>query len=333
MLEAVSPPVGLVTPSRSGRRPRVLLVDDHRQVLDTVSAMLSGEFEVAGAATSGAEAVEIAHQVKPDAIVLDVNMPGVDGFQTCRVLESSGFANTPIVFLSMHDGDEIVGEAFRCGGRGYVLKTRVGNDLASAITHALGGRVFVPSLSSLLRLATGATHAMQLHDEVESFVDDVAALFDLALRRGDATCVIATRQIREGIGDRLRARGWDVGGSSGHKRYLTVDAADALNRFMRNGLPDPNLLAEIAVELDQYRRAVCDGPGSRLTVFGNMVMALHAAGNTRAMIALEREWNRMTHGLPILTLCGYGSPCFHDSPGLWADACAEHWAVSHARHL
>ena len=321
------------SPSKSVRRPRVFLVDDHRQVIHTVSAMLSRDFEVVGAATSGAEAVEQAHHVKPDAIVLDVNMPGLDGFQTCRALESSGLAKTPIVFLSMHDSDEIVGEAFRCGGRGYVLKTRVGHDLASALNHALGGRVFVPSLSSLLRLATGATHAMQLHDEVDSLVDDVAAFFDLALRRGDATYVIATREIREGINERLRARGWNVGGSSGHKRYLAVDAADALNRFMRNGLPDPNLLAEIAVELDQYRRAVCDGPGSRLTVFGNMVMALHAAGNTRAMIPLESEWNRVTAGLPILTLCGYGSTCFHDSPGLWPGACAEHWAVSHARHL
>lgn len=311
----------------------MLLVDDHRQVLDTVSAMLSSEFEVAGAVTSGGEAVERAHHVKPDAIVLDVNMPGLDGFQTCRALESSGFAETPIVFLSMHDADEIVGEAFRCGGRGYVLKTRVGNDLSSALNHALGGRVFVPSLSSLLRLATGSAHAMQLHDDVETFVDDMAAFFDLALRRGDATCVIATREIREGIGDRLRARGWDVGGSSRHKRYLAVDATDALNRFMRNGLPDPDRLAEIAVELDQYRQAVCDGPGSRLTVFGNMVMALHAGGNTRAMIALESEWNRLTHALPVLTLCGYGSTCFHDVPGLWSQACAEHWAVSHARNL
>ena len=308
-------------------------MDDHRQVLDTVSAMLSGDFNVVGTATDGAQAVETANQFKPDVIVLDVNMPGLDGFQTCRALGSSGLAGTPIVFLSMHDADEIVGEAFRCGGRGYVLKTRVGNDLASALDHALNGRVFVPSLSSLLRLATGTVHAMQMHDDVTSFVDGLAAFFDLALRRGDATYVIATREIREGIDDRLRARGWDVGGSSGHKRYLAVDAEDALSRCMRNGLPDPDRVAEIAVELDQYRRAVCDRPDSRLTVFGNMVMALHAGGNTRAMGALERDWNRMTRGMPILTLCGYRSTCFHESSGLWSEACAEHWAISHARDL
>jgi DNA-binding NarL/FixJ family response regulator len=311
----------------------VLLVDDHRQVLVTVSAMLSADFEIVGEATDGARAVETAHQVQPDAIVLDVNMPGLDGFQTCRALASSGLAATPVVFLSMHDADEVVGEAFRCGGRGYVLKTRVDSDLASALDHVLGGRVFVPSLSSLLQLATGNAHAMQVHSDAESCVDDLAQFFDLALRRGDATCVIATEEIREGLGDRLRARGWDIGGPGGHKRYQAIDARDALRRFMRDGLPDPDRLAEIAVELDQYRRAVCDGPASRLTVFGNMVMVLHADGNTRAMIALEHHWNRLTRQLPILTLCAYGSSCFHGAPGLWPDVCAEHWAVSHARNV
>ena len=142
---------------------------------------------------------------------------------------------------------------------------------------------------------------MQLYDGVESFVDGLAAFFDLALRRGDATCVIATRPIREGLRDRLRARGWDVGGSSGHKRYLAIDAADALNRFMRNGLPDPDRLAEVARELDEYRRAESEGGTSRLTVFGNMVVSLSADGNAPAVIALESLWNRLTHDLPFLT--------------------------------
>jgi hypothetical protein len=81
---------------------------------------------------------------------------------------------------------------------------------------------------------------------------------------------------------------------------------------MRNGLPDPDRLAEIAAELDQYRRAVSEGATSRLTVFGNMVVSLSADGNAPAVIALESLWNRLTHGLPFLTLCGYDSCCFHD---------------------
>ena len=103
------------------------------------------------------------------------------------------------------------------------------------------------------------------------------------LRRGDATCIVATKRIREGLGNRLRTRGWDVGGSSGHERYLAIDAADALNRVMRNGLPDRDRLAELAGELDQYCPAVSEGATSRLTIFGNIVTLLSADGNTQAL--------------------------------------------------
>jgi DNA-binding NarL/FixJ family response regulator len=320
-----------ILPPGAGPRPKVLVVDDHRQILDTVSGMLSEDFDVAGVATDGAEALEIASEVHPDVIVLDVDMPGLDGFETLRALEQVGFPTTPVVFMSMHDEDEIVTEAFRCGGRGYVLKSRVGRDLVNALDQALLGRVFVPSLGVLSQLAHNGGHAMQVLDSEESFLDGMAAFYDHALRRGDATCLIATRDIRAGLADRLRVRGWDVGGSSGHKRYRAVDAAEALDRFMRDGLPDRELLAEIATEVDEYRRAVTDGARSRLTICGNMSMLLGSQGNTRGALALENAWGSLTHALPFLTVCWYDSSCFHDGvPELWPGVCREHWALSHA---
>jgi Response regulator receiver domain len=59
-------------------------VDDHRGVLDTVSGLLADDFDVVGVATDGSQALQAAHQVTPDAIVLDVGMPGLDGFQTAE---------------------------------------------------------------------------------------------------------------------------------------------------------------------------------------------------------------------------------------------------------
>jgi CheY-like chemotaxis protein len=306
-------------------------VDDHRHVLDTVSALLADDFDVVGVATAGAEAVDLVSEVHPDVIVLDVDMPGLTGFQTFRELEQAGLPETPVVFLSMHDADEIVGEAFRCGGCGYVVKSRVSRDLASALDQALRGRLFVPSLASLFELARGGGHAMQLHRGVESLLEGLADAFSFALQRGDAACIIATERVRDGLADRLRRRGWDVGGSSGHHRYLVIDAADALNRFMRNGLPDRDRLAEIAAELDQYRLAVGEGAAPHLTIFGSMVESLSAEGNAEAVVALESLWNTLTHGLPFLTLCGYEASCFHDGvPDLWSRVCTEHWALSHS---
>jgi AmiR/NasT family two-component response regulator len=65
--------------SSGAPKPRVLLVDDHRDILDRVSALLVDDFDVAGLATDGRQALDLARQVDPDVIVLDINMPGLDG--------------------------------------------------------------------------------------------------------------------------------------------------------------------------------------------------------------------------------------------------------------
>src|SRR5262245_49476101 len=171
-------------PAKAGPKPRVLLVDDHCQVLDTVSAMLSDDFDVVGVATDGAQAVDTACKVTPDVVVLDVDMPALTGFQTLQALKHAGVPPAPAVFLSLHDSDEVVGEAFRCGGLGYVLKSRVRRDLTVALQQALRGRVFAPSLRSLFELVNGGGHAMQVHRGAEPFLDGLADVFDLALRRG-----------------------------------------------------------------------------------------------------------------------------------------------------
>ena len=71
-------------------KPRVLLVDDHRGVLDRVSALLADEFDVAGVATDGRQALDAVRRIAPDLVVLDINMPGLDGFQTKRELDGAG---------------------------------------------------------------------------------------------------------------------------------------------------------------------------------------------------------------------------------------------------
>src|SRR5262245_22953970 len=101
----------------------------------------------------------MAARLDPEVIVLDVEMPGLDGFQSLQALQQGGFARTPAVFLSMHEGNEYVSEAFRCGARGYVVKPRVSRDLASALDQALLDRAFVPSLMPLFELANGGMHA------------------------------------------------------------------------------------------------------------------------------------------------------------------------------
>src|SRR5262245_13405584 len=95
----------------AGAKPRVLLVDDHRGLLDRVSSLLSDDFDVAGVFTDSRQAIEAAPTIAPDIIVLDINMPGLDGFQTMQALEQAG-SRAPVVFLTLYDSEDYVAEAF-----------------------------------------------------------------------------------------------------------------------------------------------------------------------------------------------------------------------------
>ena len=96
-------------PRSSGKKPRVLLVDDHRGVLDRVSTLLASDFDVVGVATDGRQALSRAIDLDPDAIVLDINMPEYHGFRTMRALEQIK-SRAPVVFLSMMDTPEEISE-------------------------------------------------------------------------------------------------------------------------------------------------------------------------------------------------------------------------------
>jgi len=310
-------------------KPRVLLVDDHQGVLDIVSSTLRDTFEVVGLATDGRQALEMARRLDPDAIVLDINMPGFNGFETMRALERAG-SRAVVVFLSLISDDDYVCEAFRIGGRAYVVKSRMLSDLPTALDEVLLGRRFAPSLPSLLQITSGGAHTMLAHDDEDSFVDQVGGLLDLALHRGDATCLIGTEHLRDGVTAYLQTRGWDVGPSGTLQRYRVFDTHAALDGLMRDGLPDAATLAAIVEDLDEYRRTVCADPSSRLTVAGNLAAPLVAEGNAAGVLAIERLWDTLTRDRPFFSVCAYSMSCFHDhASDAWSTLTGEHSAVCH----
>jgi len=320
-------------PGSGSAKPRLLLVDDHPGMLSRVSEALADDFDVVGTATDGRQALAVTHQLDPDAIVLDINMPGVDGFQTIRALKHEN-SRAAVVFLSIHDDPEHVSEAVRLGAHGYVLKSQMWRHLGNALDHALLGRQFLPSLSSWLGRNPRSGHAIHLHGSDASFADAAAAYFHEALQQGDATCLIASALIRRTVGQRLESRGWRFSPPSERDRYRAIDATEALNGFMRDGHPDARRLQAIVDELDDYRRTVTDGTDSRLVIAGCLAGALMAAGNVEGALEIERIWNDLTRDRPFLTACGYNLSCFQDGDrDRWSSISAEHAVVSHANEL
>jgi DNA-binding NarL/FixJ family response regulator len=113
---------------------RILVVDDHEIVRRGICALLSREpdFAVVCDAADGLQAVREAERLQPNIVVLDITMPRMNGLEAAtRIREVAPSAE--IVFLSQHDSLEIIKEAFRRGGRGYVVKSAASKELVTAV--------------------------------------------------------------------------------------------------------------------------------------------------------------------------------------------------------
>jgi CheY-like chemotaxis protein len=309
-------------------RPRVLVADDHPQVLESVSGLLSTDFDVVATATHGLQAVDLALRLRPDIVVLDVAMPGFDGFQTAHTLRQKG-SPARIVFLTMHRTDEFISTAMRAGGHGYVLKSRIYSDLASAIDHAFHGRRFLPFLTSLSTLV-GGQHTVQFHMNDRFFLDEVSRFVGSALRAGEPVVVVAGEATREGLAHRLHAQELDLGTLSSRGQFVAHDSATAVSRMMHGGHPDRNFLAEMVNDLERTRVASTHRPDCRLTIVGEMSVTLCRNGDIEAAIELERIWDDLTNGLPFFTVCSYPVECFEGvGAEVFARICAAHSAVAH----
>ena len=119
----------------------VLLVDDHALVRRGFRRMLDDDetLEVIGEASNGAEAVRLAEQLHPQVVVMDCQLPELNGVAATRIILRS-HPDTAILMLSMHSEDTLVRQALDAGARGYVLKNANDLDLASAIKNVAAGK-------------------------------------------------------------------------------------------------------------------------------------------------------------------------------------------------
>lgn len=150
-------------PESETQRPptpiRVLLADDHDILRQGLKMLLSlqTEIEVVGEARTGREAIELALQLHPQVVVLDISMPDIDGLEACRRMQAS-VPDTSVLILTMHESEEYFFQALRAGAAGYLVKKAAPSDLHMAILSvAQGGAFLYPGLAkALIRAYTAA---------------------------------------------------------------------------------------------------------------------------------------------------------------------------------
>jgi two-component system response regulator NreC len=131
---------------------RILLADDHVVLRHGLSKSLQAEpdIEVIGLAADGLTAVELAAELSPDVIIMDIGMPGLNGIEATRQIVKRA-PTARIIALSMHSAKKFIMEMFKAGASGYLLKDCEYDELASAVRAVASGKNYIsPSISGIL---------------------------------------------------------------------------------------------------------------------------------------------------------------------------------------
>jgi two-component system response regulator NreC len=131
---------------------RILLADDHAVLRAGLRLLLINQpdFEVIGEAASGLEVLDLAESLRPDLILLDLGMPGLNGLYALPVLRKSA-PEARVLVLTMHDDPQYLRQALKSGASGYVLKKAADQELLAAIRAVMRGEIYVhPAMTRVL---------------------------------------------------------------------------------------------------------------------------------------------------------------------------------------
>jgi DNA-binding NarL/FixJ family response regulator len=212
---------------------RVLIADDHEVVRIGIGRMLENtpDIDVVGVARDGAEAIALCAEHAPDVVLMDLEMPGIDGLEATRSIVRAGGPSVVVVLTSFADRDHIA-EAIDSGAVGYLLKDADPRELVAGIRAAAAGespltpRVALTVVRELRTAGTGGTLSDR-EREVLALVGAGVANKQIALRLGISTKTVKShlshifRQI--GVRDRLQAAMWA-------RRHGLVPGASASDR-------------------------------------------------------------------------------------------------------
>ena len=129
------------------KKLRVLLIDDNANHLRGIKELINLEssYEVVGTTTSANLGINLIKKYHPDIVLMDINMPEKDGFQTIQTINKLNL-QTKIIALSGYDDSDLIYRAMKLGAKGYVLKTMASVKLIDAIEEVASGKIYLPSV-------------------------------------------------------------------------------------------------------------------------------------------------------------------------------------------
>jgi DNA-binding NarL/FixJ family response regulator len=215
---------------------RVLLADDQRLVRESLGTMLGllDGIELVGSAADGAEAVALATELRPEVVLMDLRMPGVDGIEATRLLREL-LPDAGVIALTTYADDETVLAALRAGARGYLTKDASSEDIRAAILCVASGSATLDPAVQHHVVAALASGPAQPEQAAAPLPDD------LTPRESEVLVLIAAGLSNFEIAERLCVSPTTV---KSHINHLFAkagirDRAQAVNYAYRTGLARP----------------------------------------------------------------------------------------------
>jgi two-component system, NarL family, response regulator LiaR len=146
----------------AGKPIRVMIVDDHAVVRSGLTTFLRvyEDLKLAGVASSGDEAIQLCGQLRPDVVIMDLLMPGMDGATATQAIRQN-YPQTQVMVLTTFKDEELVQRAMRAGATSYLLKDVQADELAQAIRLAHTGQsILTPEATQALMLASTGPQKM-----------------------------------------------------------------------------------------------------------------------------------------------------------------------------
>ena len=171
---------------------RVLIADDHQLFRDGLKALLlsAPDMEIAGEAATGKEAIDLAAEGQPDVILMDLQMPSVDGIEATRQVVRTS-PHIKVLMVTMFDDDQSVFAAMRAGARGYILKGATHEEMLRAIRAVGSGEaIFSPSIAARMMDFFAASRSTIPKEVFSDLTDREREILDL-IARGESNADIA----------------------------------------------------------------------------------------------------------------------------------------------
>lgn len=337
---------------------RVLVLMEFHQFQTFIAPILQQKlnWHVVAVATEPSDAVRLARHLHPDLILLDLDLPRMNGINAARQIRTVS-PESKIVFLTRESSANVLRQLLEFGVFGYVKKGYAATELTAAMEAVFQHRRFIGNRGASHELAGSGeshsdrrtkevlnemasparekpiyppSHEIQFYSEDTVLLDRLSGFVEAALRAGHSAAICATRPWRDHLVYALLGRGLDVDDFIRRRNYMAFDAVKILSAFTTGeSLDRPKFLQVLGGVITSVADAA-RGSRPRVALYQECSSVLWAKGRDATAIQLERLVNELVNRYDVDVLCGYSLIYFHgeEDSQVIQRLCAEHSAVN-----